>query len=320
MKNYATITIRCRSVFSGYHVAVCFALLAFFVCISSDHVYAADRGRTQDVSFQTESVSQDKKASVGLHEHVWETSYTVDALPSCTGKGKKSIHCSICGKRRSGSIVYIDAKGHDWSEWKVVTEPDVFSKGKKSRSCSVCGKVQTRVLPKDKKMIELSEDHLVLTKGDICDDLFVTKTGKNDAFKEAVCKSPNLSVTVLDKKRGHLRVHALKKGKAGISVRLESGKKKTVKVTVLPLPAGSVTPAVSSLILNAGKSAGNRICYVSVKVSPENCDEKVRWSSSDPDIVRVTQAGKITGCKEGSAVVTVLAGKASGQIHVTVYP
>ena len=310
----------CRSVLSGCHVAVFFSVLVLFVCISSDHVYARTRRSALGISLQTENISQDKKASVGLHEHVWETSYTVDVLPSCTRKGKKSIHCSICGKRQTGSIVPIDARGHDWSEWKVVTEADVFAKGMKSRVCSVCGKVQSRVLPKDKKTIELSEDNLVLTKGDISDDLFIMKTGKNDAFKEAVCKSSNLSVTVLDKKTGRLRIRALKKGKASICVRLESGKKKTVKVTVLPLPAGKITPAVSSLTLNAGKSTGNRICYMSVSVSPENCDDKIRWSSSDPDIVRVTQAGKITGCKEGSAVVTVSAGKASSQILVTVYP
>ena len=55
-------------------------------------------------------------ATVGTHSfseeiqiegHNWDSSYTVDQAATCTRDGKKSIHCSVCNVRKSGSTVSI---------------------------------------------------------------------------------------------------------------------------------------------------------------------------------------------------------------------
>ncbi|SFL53728.1 Ig-like domain (group 2) [Lachnospiraceae bacterium KH1T2] len=66
-------------------------------------------------------------------------------------------------------------------------------------------------------------------------------------------------------------------------------------------------------IISVGSSAD-----LKVNVSPENADNsEIRWCSSDDSIVSVCD-GKITGIKEGDAIVTVQAGSVSDACRVSV--
>ena len=65
-------------------------------------------------------------------EENWNTEMTIDVQPTCTAKGKKSIHCKVCNAEKAGSAVEIPAKGHNWKQ--VSSESGVTN-----YKCSTCG-------------------------------------------------------------------------------------------------------------------------------------------------------------------------------------
>lgn len=69
--------------------------------------------------------------------HVYEESWTIDVVPTCTEPGVKSHHCSSCDLRID--VTEIDALGHQYDEkWTIDTEPTCFKEGSKSIHCKNC--------------------------------------------------------------------------------------------------------------------------------------------------------------------------------------
>ncbi|MDO5783301.1 MAG: leucine-rich repeat domain-containing protein, partial [Eubacteriales bacterium] len=63
---------------------------------------------------------------------------------TCTRTGKtEGSHCSVCGKVLTIQKT-IAAKGHLWSEWRVVSEPMGALDGLEQRTCMRCGKSESR--------------------------------------------------------------------------------------------------------------------------------------------------------------------------------
>ena len=62
------------------------------------------------ISYGDDSVNQETD-----HEHVWNSKYTVDILPTCTEKGQYSLHCSVCDMIKEGTIGTIAKTGHTFS-------------------------------------------------------------------------------------------------------------------------------------------------------------------------------------------------------------
>ena len=79
-------------------------------------------------------------------EHIWDDEYTVDIQPTCTEKGRKSIHCSGCDEVKN--VEEIEALGHDYGEWITVIEATVDEKGQEERICKHCGKEEYRDIEK----------------------------------------------------------------------------------------------------------------------------------------------------------------------------
>ena len=77
-----------------------------------------------------------------VHEHEWETDFTVDSKPTCTQNGSKSIHCKTCTEVKE--VTSIPATGHSFGEWQTVTAPTCEGKGSEKRVCSVCKFTETR--------------------------------------------------------------------------------------------------------------------------------------------------------------------------------
>ena len=61
--------------------------------------------------------------------------------PTCTEKGY-TTHTCVCGYVYKDS--YVDALGHDYSEWTVTTAPTCTEKGVETRNCSRCDAFETR--------------------------------------------------------------------------------------------------------------------------------------------------------------------------------
>lgn len=76
--------------------------------------------------------------------HIWDKKITVDKEPTCTEDGSQSIHCTQCNAQKD--IQKLSAKGHDWSEWKIIKKPTTVEKGVEERHCQVCGVVEKNEL------------------------------------------------------------------------------------------------------------------------------------------------------------------------------
>ncbi len=100
-----------------------------------------------------------------LVNHSWNTEYTIDAEPTCTTEGSKSIHCTVCGLTKPGSSETIAAKNHEWGEWKTITSPDCDDEGTQERTCDVCGIKETSGLAANG---HTWEDHFTTDKEPTC--------------------------------------------------------------------------------------------------------------------------------------------------------
>ena len=69
------------------------------------------------------------------------------------------------------------------------------------------------------------------------------------------------------------------------------------------VPLSSIALSQTELSLNVGQSQ-----TLTVKVSPDNATiTKLTWTSSDSDVAKVDEKGKVTGASEGTAVITASA-------------
>ncbi len=66
--------------------------------------------------------------------------------PTCTEQGYTEYVCSCCGDSyRDG---YVDSLGHDYGEWKTVTEATCSQYGEEISYCTRCDEYQSREIPK----------------------------------------------------------------------------------------------------------------------------------------------------------------------------
>ena len=76
--------------------------------------------------------------------HIYSTEWTIDKPATCTEKGSKSHHCTICGDKKD--ITDISMISHSYGEWIVDTSATCTTDGSKHRTCSACGKTETQVI------------------------------------------------------------------------------------------------------------------------------------------------------------------------------
>jgi uncharacterized protein YjdB len=96
-----------------------------------------------------------------------------------------------------------------------------------------------------------------------------------------------------------------KKGTAKLTVKLASGLKKTVSVTVSATKVKTTALSVSKKSLTLKKGKTFRLTPV---VTPVTSQEKVKYTSSNSKIAAVSASGVITGKKAGTARITVKSG------------
>lgn len=156
----------------------------------------------------------------------------------------------------------------------------------------------------------------------------VLKTGSNVVNKktgkitwanatEISAKSPKLFVAqfevvgVGDSTVG-LTVDLLKNN-AGTEFKDQVTVTKSSAATINGIPATSVTLDVTELALEE-----ENYKLLSATVLPENTTDKVTWSSSNTAVATVTNVGKVTAVKEGTATITAKAGDKEATCTVTV--
>ena len=110
---------------------------------------------------------------------------------------------------------------------------------------------------------------------------------------------------------GTMRVAALVSPRAG-------GRPTTqfARITILPGPAAHIAVAPAIERLYAGQSVVLRTSVTSATGDARH--DQVQWRSSDPDVVRVGAAGRMTAGKPGRVTLTASGGRASATLRLTV--
>ena len=95
---------------------------------------------TATIGFNGQDYSDTKIVAIPATGHIFEASIVP---PSCTEQGYTTYTCK-CGE--SYVADYVDALGHSFGEWVVITEPTTTEDGLEERSCSRCGYTELRTV------------------------------------------------------------------------------------------------------------------------------------------------------------------------------
>lgn len=157
--------------------------------------------------------------------------------------------------------------------------------------------------------VSLNKSDLSLEPGS-SETLTATVAPSNATDKTVTWSTSNSGVATVE----NGKVTAVKEGEATITAKA-GGKEASCKVTVkkAEVAVKSVTLNKTELSLEIGDEE-----TLTATVAPEDATDKtVTWSSSNAEVAKV-EGGKVTAVKEGSAVITALAGGQSAYCTVTV--
>jgi len=173
------------------------------------------------------------------------------------------------------------------------------------------------VLPISAESVSLDATEKSLYEGQSF-KLTATVLPENTSDKKVTWSSSNTEVATVDENGN---VTAIKAGESVITATTADGSGLTAecRVTVLPIAAGSISLDATEKSVYEGETF-----KLTATVLPENTSDKgVKWSSSDPNVATVDEAGNVTAIKAGECVITATTADGSGlsaECKVTVMP
>ena len=132
----------------------------------------------------------------------------------------------------------------------------------------------------------------------------------NDNVKWTISNKKTATVEPLEDGRS-ATVTGIAQGTAVITVKTGSGKALTATVSVVTVPAASITLNKKNISLYEGSAVA-----VSAKLAPKGCNDAIIWRSSDPEVVTVNENGVVKGIIQGTATITAYS-SADGSIKDT---
>ena len=204
---------------------------------------------------------------------------------------------------------------HTPGTWKVTAEATVLAEGSQTTTCTKCGAQMTESIAKLAATGKLNTGAFKMKTKQTLKKLAVNDMAKGDYV--ASVASSKASVVKASVSGGVITLKAGKKaGKATITVTLASGKTFTVKVTVQ-------TKAVATSKISIGVSKklslkkGGKVS-INAQIKPIASKDKIKYTTSNKKVAKVSKSGVITAAKKGKATITVKAGKKTVKITVTV--
>lgn len=172
-----------------------------------------------------------KKEEITKTDHKAVTDKAVS--PTCETDGMtEGSHCSVCGKVLTEQTTIL-AAGHKFTAWKTDKEANVFSPKKQSRVCSVCNKREQREVGKKlQATMKVSVASIPLRVRQKTTVLKVYGLAAGDSVSS--WKSCNTKIAKISGKSNGTSIitAGTKTGKVKIIIKLKSGLKKTVVVSV----------------------------------------------------------------------------------------
>jgi uncharacterized protein YjdB len=122
----------------------------YYLTVSSGNFTDAHVSNTSLSNTSTPAMYLFEEVAAPAHEHVaGEAVRENEVAATCTEAGSydEVTYCTVCGEKLSSVSKTIDALGHNWGEWKTVTEATETTEGLKERVCSRCEEKETEVIP-----------------------------------------------------------------------------------------------------------------------------------------------------------------------------
>lgn len=254
-----------------------------------------------------------EERSIPALGHDWDDG-KVTTQATCAAKGVRTYTCERCGETKTEEIPATGA--HSFGVWKTTVQPSVLQEGLESRTCSVCGKTETRPIARLAASGYLNAKTVPLKKKQKSHAVTVLGMSEGDYVKSCVSSNTRV-VKASPYGTASVSLKAGKKtGKATVKITLASGKqlKLTIKVQSGKVRAKKVSLACGRrLTLRKGQ-----VVSIGASVTPITTTDKVKYSSSNRKVAKVTNGGVITARKKGKTVITVRAGSKIVRIKVTV--
>ena len=143
--------------------------------------------------------------------------------------------------------------------------------------------------------IKLSDSKVTLGRGEEFKPAVTVGILKN---KTVTYKSSQPQIASVNKNTG--KIKAKKTGTATITATLISGEKATLKVTVKKAPNSVTSKPNSEKVVKQGKSF-----QIRAKVPADTASHNITYSSSKTSVAKVSDTGRVTAIKRGSAVITI---------------
>lgn len=151
-------------------------------------------------------------------------------------------------------------------------------------------------------------DSLTLNPGSTATVLYELRS---ESIQTVEYRSENPGVASVDQKG---QVTALSPGKTMVRIQASGGAETSVDVEVQGVPVTSIALNTDTLKMNKGEVSGLS-CRFNWGASSAN----VQWTSSNPDVVQVDGAGRVTAVSGGQARVTATVGGLSASALVSVH-
>ena len=155
---------------------------------------------------------------------------------------------------------------------------------------------QITVLPIEVSDITLSAKELTINKGKTS-TLTATVSPDNATDKTVTWTSSDETVATVDAEG---KVTAVKVGTA--TIKATAGTKSAECVVTVKSPASEITLSDSSVTIHSGDTK-----QLTATLSPEDCTDSVRWTSSNEEAATVDENGLVTAVKPGTAIITAAA-------------
>ena len=174
--------------------------------------------------------------------------------------------------------------------------------GKKTATCTV--KVEKGVVEASSVELKHNGNSISETTLNVGDTLQVTAIVKpDDTTTKTVTWTSNNTSSATVSQDGVITAKSASKNPVTITAKTTNGKTATIKVTVIKpsIPVAGIVLSQTSMSMKPGD-----IRYLYATVVPNNAtDKKLTWTSSNTNVVTVTNSGMVRAVNYGTATITV---------------